>query len=72
MPTYDKLKERIWLEESRKVKKSCRKNYWTAIKEQLIDSRAKLSIHFQTEPTKKEIMEYRVYNDLIALCADNE
>ena len=69
----NRMKASIWLKTRRKLKKQPTvKNRWTATKNQLIDDRVKIGFSVQTEPTKQEIMEYRIYNDLIALCANNE
>ena len=72
MKAKDKLKAKIWRKNRNAVaKKPHRKNLWNAMKDQLINEVAKLSYHYQSEPTDKEIKEYQVYWELIALCTSN-
>ncbi len=72
-PEYEKLRAKIWLKTRKKVAKTLhRKNIWAAVKDCLTTDCGKIAFHFQSSPTKKDILEYRIYTELINLCSEKE
>ena len=73
---YEILRERIWLKSRRVIDKPGYKGHkfglmWKTLKWYLIDKSADLPYRWNSEPTRRESLEYRIYQELINLCTIN-